>query len=709
MKLKDIKIITGWTNDMGNIFLLYRMNGKKHISTVTYPWYFYIRQTENNLKLVKKINKLKTKIEGDFIKIYYDWSNSERILSALAERDIKTYEADLSPLDLLLLDKEVDFEDNFKKLFFDIETDDRSPKIEVGRDQIISFAWYDENGNKGGYCGKDEKKLLLKIKEKLSEVDMIIGYNSSHFDLPYIQKRFRLHNISFNWDTLVHIDLMLRLIKLASYKVDVPDHSLKSMAKYFCNEDKYDYPGSTWECLKTDKEKLFKYNLRDAELLYLLDKKLDATKLMALTAKWCNSLLKEFWVSKLCDMFILKHARKDNIHYKTKPRIKKSDYKKGNYIGGFVIEPTAGLYKDVYVLDFKMLYSSIIQTFNISVEKLLSGKSNNCITTLAGIHFDREPGIVASIIEDLMKKRYEYKDKMNQCEFRSPEYESYRISQDTIKEICNSMSGILGDIRSRYYNTDVVSSITLAGRFLVKLTCKVLDKFGYKGFYGDTDSVFVTKTSKNAKDINEVLIKLNKYFEVVLKKKFNVKSSSIKLEFEHKYDSFFILTKKRYVGYMKKENSFDFVGLEAVKSDTVLFGKGIQRKVLEDLLSKNYGKEHYFNYLTEKRKELLESKFKKEQLIIRQKAAKHPNEYKSKLAHIEMAKEMVKRGKYFWVGMTIEYIVKRAKPKIEPILPEDYKGEFDREYYWNKRIYPMTERVLENVFKDIKWDALYID
>ena len=47
----------------------------------------------------------------------------------------------------------------------------------------------------------------------------------------------------------------------------------------------------------------------------------------------------------------------------------------GHSAGGFVFDPKPGLYENVFVLDFKSLYPSIIQTFKIDpLSRLLSNE-----------------------------------------------------------------------------------------------------------------------------------------------------------------------------------------------------------------------------------------------------------------------------------------------------------------------------------------------
>jgi len=699
-----MKIITGWLNDIGQICLMHRENGVKKIVTGNYQWYFYILNNDENSKLMIQC-RLKTAVVGQYIKIFTDWNNRKNLLYELDKRKIQTYEADLNPVDLFLLDKKIELEENFKILYIDIETDDRAKKIVVGKEQILSFAWYDNEGNNGWLCEDSEDIFLKQIIDIISQYDVIVGWYSSEFDYPYIQMRCANHGIRFNWDTIIHIDLCKRFKKLASYRIDLPNFKLGTVAKFFTGEEKYEYPGSTWEAYKNDRQKLKRYNMRDAELLYLLDKSTSAIKLMILEAKWCNAFLKEFWVGKLLDMFILKNAHKRGIHFISKPNVDKNY--RPEYLGGLVLTPIAGLYNNVHMFDFRMTYPNIIRSFNISTESLRLTEDKSYIKSPhAGVYFDKKPNLVSEILVDLMNKRYEYEAEMKKYEFKSKEYESFRICQDTIKEICNSIYGISGDPKSRYYHTAVAASITETGRVCLKIAAFLFKDYGYKVLQGDTDSLYVVDEIKDRKeDVSEILKKVNDRLTKTLIANFNIDKSTIVLADKGVYSRALLVRKKGYAGLVNGKT--DILGLEAIKADTVGFAKEMQKELIENLLRNNYNLDYYINFMNEKKNELYNTQLPLEKVIIRQTITKPPEEYKSKLAHVVIAKKMIEMGQLCYAGTSIEYIIKTYKPESTPILPSEYTGEFDRDYYWENKIGPLCQRVLEVVFPSYDWNQIY--
>ncbi len=190
---------------------------------------------------------------------------------------------------------------------------------------------------------------------------------------------------------------------------------------------------------------------------------------------------------------------------------RKIDVKK---IGAYVRQPEPGLFESVYITDFSSLYPSIIRTFNIGPETYL-GKLDyesvkdfllekdiiynftqfepelitkqltlsevkeihkNSIFTLSGAFF-QHPNIKRSllfqIITHLKLQRDEYKklmktDKQN--------YTTYDNQQRSTKELTNSIYGVFGFEAFRWFDPNLVNSVTLTGQFLIKFASVLYSK-----------------------------------------------------------------------------------------------------------------------------------------------------------------------------------------------------------------------------------------
>ena len=91
----------------------------------------------------------------------------------------------------------------------------------------------------------------------------------------------------------------------------------------------------------------------------------------------------------------------------------------------------------------------------------------------------------------------------------------------------------------------------------------------------------------------------------------------------------------------------------------------------------------------------------KEDLIISQSLSRAPNKYTSDLPHVRVAKKL----ENYWVGMKVQYII----TDDGECHVDDYKeGDYDPQFYWNKKLYPPTLRILFSVFPDVNWEDLLI-
>ena len=148
--------------------------------------------------------------------------------------------------------------------------------------------------------------------------------------------------------------------------------------------------------------------------------------------------------------------------------------------GGHVLEPVAGLHRDVWVFDFKSLYPSIIRTFNIDPLTYVADPSpdEDLIRTPGGA-FRREPAILPRMLDALFPRREAAKRIGDD------------VASNAIKILMNSFYGVLGTPACRFYNPALANSITGTGREILLWSKRWFETAGFKVLYGDTDSLFV--------------------------------------------------------------------------------------------------------------------------------------------------------------------------------------------------------------------------
>jgi hypothetical protein len=99
----------------------------------------------------------------------------------------------------------------------------------------------------------------------------------------------------------------------------------------------------------------------------------------------------------------------------------------------------------------------------------------------------------------------------------SNEYKAAVAHQATLKEMANSMYGILGYQRGRYYNMQLAEAITLAGQHLFKTTQEYFENKGHTVIYGDSVTF---DTCVPIKINNELrIVQMNELYELFEKNK----------------------------------------------------------------------------------------------------------------------------------------------------------------------------------------------
>jgi len=765
------KIVTGWDNwKTQSITLLVKEDGKtvrKVIQDV--DWYFAISKEDfatlqstffeqfNNQVGQSVVYKLKG--QGEYVLVYCvgvgrDFG-TKQLLSKLAEKNVKTYEADLTRTKRYLIDNDCELSDELKVLYYDIETDDSGQGIEVGRDRIVSWAACDSEGNTYFECLDDEKELLIRFLKVLDDYDVFTGWNSEKFDLPYIEKRMEKHKLEYEWRTKLHLDMMKRCIKVFSYEMDkigLTGFSLNEFARVFLQDKKVEHKESILELFQTNREKLKEYNIHDVEILRDLDKKLEIIKLMIHSCIITGAMLNRFYVGELLDMYILRKSKEYNLFFPTKTFYGElTGNEDVKIIGGYVKPPTVGLYDDVRIFDFKSLYPSIIVSWNISADSMnleLSNIGNAAFDLFVGeskieeiefskwdtflkeqkklldptdkyyqtannnfYHKDKE-GFIAVLINELLDARAVMKKKMATLMPGSQEYSSYRSSQATIKELANSMYGITGDKNSRYFNKNLAESITLTGQFLTRLTIHLTKKRGYPSIYGDTDSIFVPIPNDSA--IDNYSDELNNDLITYLNNKFGLTKNIVLLEYEKAYGRMIMLDKKRYTGTMKIIDGkyVDFVyskGVEDVKKNTIKITKEKIKELILMITKENKSLKFVRTWLEELKDYVFSiENVDPEDIVISVNLSKPTTQYKTKLAHVKLAEQLIKRkileqptGEGW--NTRIKYIIEETKPAQKAVYIDDFAGKWDKQHYWDTLIYAPIHRILKTVWPTEDW------
>lgn len=426
-----------------------------------------------------------------------------------------------------------------KILSFDIEVYNAEGMPTAENDPIIMMSLCGNNGLKKVLSTKksdksfvetlsSEKDMLKRFVEIIKEEnpDMLVGYNSDNFDLPYIKKRAEKLNIKLDLGVdgsgikfmkrgfnnagvikgRVHVDLYL----LVRRNMRLERYTLERVYEELFDEKKIDVPGDQiyqyWDSDDERLEELFEYSMDDAVTTTMIGDKL--TPLTVAQTRLVGQPLFDIarmTTGQMVEWYLMLKAYEKNNIIPNKPDTDEySQRRKSNkVIGGYVKEPEKGLFEHIAYLDFKSLYPSIIIAQNISPDTITDGEnmdeSEYYTCPENGYKFLKEPkGFIPSIIGYILDERQRIKKLMK--EEKVPEQKrAYDFEQQGLKRLANSMFGAYGYSRFRWYKIECAAAITAWGREYIRNAMKKAEEYDFKPIYADTDGFYATYIG----DLNE--------------------------------------------------------------------------------------------------------------------------------------------------------------------------------------------------------------
>ena len=172
-----------------------------------------------------------------------------------------------------------------------------------------------------------------------------------------------------------------------------------------------------------------------------------------------------------------------------------------DYVGGEVMQPTAGVYQNVVGVDCKSQYPNIIKKLNLSSETI------NCPCCVSDQSSRIPDHIMKELNEGLIAKGEKPQEHFWICKQKEgifarierqlfelkSHYEALgeTVKAKTMKLLANSLYGMFQNLRYRYVDQRLGLIITAAGRVIVKGLSQKCLQYNTKAIYGDTDSTFL--------------------------------------------------------------------------------------------------------------------------------------------------------------------------------------------------------------------------
>lgn len=531
-----------------------------------------------------------------------------------------------------------------------------------------------------------------------------------------------------------------------------------------------------WEAGGEYRDLLVRYNMKDTLLMPRIEQKTGYVALFDTLSDVCRVLpdSRGLLPTQQMDGFMLRLAMERNHHFATKEwREKGEEEKREAFAGAFVMQPKTigsdeakdewshaqaaawrakmkldtGILRDVHVADFASLYPSIIITWNMSPETKRDIPVNgpippgHCRCPLTGIGFTTEfEGILPAALKTMISMRKVWSDKAASLPPGTPEAKEAQRRSMAYKVAANSFYGVVGSPFSRYFDRQVAESVTQNGVWLIKQTISCAESGVWKEgappmevMYGDTDSFFAMMTSQTEFEMFVKWCNEDLYPRILAKVGVVVAESRVKLAYEKEFSIVIFTAKKRYAGCFKhykgsaarpvpKEGEeFDkklhskpeIKGFEYKRGDAIVLARGLQEKVIMNLMRGTTRPEPYRALLSASLNHVAKDDLPLEEVVLSKSLSKKPKEYHRTNAkgtpmavppHVRVAEKLEAEGRELGEGSRVAYVVSDGSDGINAIPAHEYNGEnLDRYYLWENLIYPATQRVLEAAFPAEDW------
>lgn len=403
-----------------------RNNGVRELKKFPAPFYFFINHPDGTYKSIydEPLKKIECKSFQDF-KNKVSWYKSN---------GYKLYESDMPP-ELKLLSREYYGKPapDLNVTFLDIEVD-YNPEIGFANtnnpyapinsvalyqnwtNRMVLYSVAPENQNWTSetlieemnkvealptdvqlevYISENERELLLDLLVEFEDSDVLTGWNSDAFDLPYIDQRIIKHfgekgsrvlcfpgaykpryaeverfgsiEKMIELSGRVNVDYMqlfkkYEMAERRSYKLEsIADEILPEMPKL-------EYSGGLFALYRNNFPWFARYNLRDTEVLKGFEERLGyvalANEMVHISTGLWNQVLGTLKLAELAINNFCIHER--NVRFPNMP-----NNEKGTIAGAYVLTPKTGMHDWIGSIDITSLYPSDIRSCNMSPETII--------------------------------------------------------------------------------------------------------------------------------------------------------------------------------------------------------------------------------------------------------------------------------------------------------------------------------------------------
>lgn len=239
-----------------------------------------------------------------------------------------------------------------------------------------------------------EKEMLSVFLDIIDDVDVISGWNSGGFDIPYlvnritkvlsrddnkkwclwdqspkkrVYERFGSETLTYDLVGRVHMDYY-DLYRKFTYE-ERHSYSLDAIGEYELGDRKIVYEGSLDQLYHQDFSKFIDYNRQDVMLVFKIDQKLKFMELANTLAHKNTVLLPTALGSvAMIEQAIINEAHRQGVVVPDKVRTAESETQAA---GAYVATPVKGMHEYIGSIDINSLYPSTLRALNMGQETIV--------------------------------------------------------------------------------------------------------------------------------------------------------------------------------------------------------------------------------------------------------------------------------------------------------------------------------------------------
>ncbi len=559
---------------------------------------------------------------------------------------------------------------------------------------------------------KNEAELLLRFKELLFEYkpDVLVGYFSDSFDLPYLKTRADKHGIPFDIGVdhsaplltkttsakrirgIVHVDMFKAVKNVLCEEITSDSFALEEVAQKMLGEQQIELDpqalAHAWDHAPDELEQYGQTSLFLCARIKRIFEKV-GQRLIALAKETGVPLFDACRATprQVASWYAKRMSVEKGTLIPTQPCA--SMIKDRTTLPqGFATGSTPGLYKDVMLLDFRQLYPALIASHNIAPKNLNADcpqEKRQYVPGKTPMWFCKDrPAFLPALADTLIAQRHDALDCSHRENSAAAKARSFAL-----KTIANRFAMLLSDPHSRWFDARCHEAAMMLSEHALRLVQEKAIEHGFAVLCCDHESMLVSMGKKDMMDAMAFIDKLNFLLP-----------SHMDIDIAAFYSKALVLPSKtgqRRMALLRLNGTCEMVGINAPQRNWSPLAKTTKEDVIKLILRED-DLRIPVNYVHQVVRNLLFQEVPHEDLIIFSHLQKDISEYESQLPYVGVARRMEELGIPVGPGSTIKYIITKGEGRIfeRARLPEE-AGAYDPEYYIRNQVLPAVANIFEAI------------